>query len=126
VIIFVLVLLLVATILNALAPLIARLTQVAVSREREYLADATAVELGRNPAALEGALLKAAESDRVLQAANRATAPLWFVNPIRATEERASRIFSTHPRTIDRVNRLRSLQGLPPLPDDPKIHEALG
>ena len=87
-----LVLLLVATVLNAIAPLFARLTQVAVSREREYLADATAVELGRS--ALEAALLRAASTDEVLLAANRATAPLWFVNPIRAAEKRASRICS--------------------------------
>jgi heat shock protein HtpX len=122
IIIFVLLLLLVATVLNAIAPLFARLTQVAVSRQREYLADSTAVELGRNPAALESALLKAARSDRVLEAANRATAPLWFVNPIRSFEERASSIFATHPRTLDRVNRLRQLEGLAPM-DDTSIHE---
>ena len=125
IIIFVLVLLLVATVLNAIAPLFARLTQVSVSREREYLADMTAVELGRNPAALESALLTAASTSEVLLAANRATAPIWFVNPIRATERRASRIFATHPRTIDRVNRLRSLQGLAPLVGDQGISEDL-
>jgi heat shock protein HtpX len=123
VIIFVLVLLLVATVLNAIAPLIARLTQVAVSRQREYLADATAVELGRNPYALEGALLKAARTDDVLLAANRATAPLWFVNPIRATEKRAAGIFATHPRTLDRVNRLRALRGAEAIEEDPRITE---
>ncbi len=125
IIIFVLVLLLVATVLNAIAPVFARLTQVAVSRQREYLADATAVELGRNPAALEGALLRAARTDQALLAANRATAPLWFVNPIRAREKRAAGIFSTHPRTIDRVNRLRELRGQPPLASDPGILEDL-
>jgi heat shock protein HtpX len=123
IIIFVFVLLLVATVLNAIAPLFARLTQVAVSRNREYLADATAVELGRNPAALEEALLRAARTDQVLVAANRATAPLWFVNPIRFHEKRASGIFSTHPRTIDRVNRLRELRGVAPLADDGSIQE---
>jgi heat shock protein HtpX len=123
IIIFVLVLLLVATVLNAIAPLFARLSQVAVSRQREYLADATAVELGRNPVALEGALLKAARTNDVLLAANRATAPLWFVNPIRATEKRAAGIFATHPRTIDRVNRLRALRGAAPIEDDPTITE---
>lgn len=125
VIIFVLVLLLVATILNAVAPLFARLTQVAVSRQREYLADATAVELGRNPAALSRALLKAGRSDVVLAAANRATAPLWFVNPIRAMEHRAKGIWATHPPTIDRVNRLRRLHGLEPLAGDQGINEDL-
>jgi heat shock protein HtpX len=94
-----------------------------VSREREYLADATAVELGRNPAALERALLKAARSTDVLQAANRATAPLYFVNPIRAFEQRAKDIYPTHPPTLARVNRLRELQGLAPLPPDSSITE---
>jgi heat shock protein HtpX len=122
IIIFVLMLLLVATVLNAIAPLFARLTQVAVTRQREYLADSTAVELGRNPTALESALLKCARSPRTLQAANRATAPLWFVNPIRAFEDRANSIFATHPPTIDRVNRLRALQGLAPI-QDTRIYE---
>jgi len=75
--------------------------------------------------ALEQALLKAARSDRVLQSANRATAPLYFVNPIRASEQRASRIFSTHPRTIDRVNRLRALRGAAPMEGDLRIREAV-
>jgi heat shock protein HtpX len=86
-----------------------------VSREREYLADAGAVELGRNPAALERALMKVATSEEVLEVANRATAPLFFVNPIRTFEKRASSIYSTHPRTADRVDRLRQLRGSPPL-----------
>ena len=114
-IIFIILVLVVSAIVYAIAPIFARLTQATVSREREYLADASAVELGRNPEALERALLKIASSTEVLEAANRATAPLYFVNPIRAFEERASAIFSTHPRTLDRVNRLRSLQGEPPL-----------
>jgi len=86
-----------------------------VSREREYLADASAVEIGRNPHALETALLHVASTKEVLEVANRATAPLYFVNPIRAWEERASTIFSTHPPTLDRINRLRELQGVAPL-----------
>jgi Zn-dependent protease with chaperone function len=53
----------------------------------------------------------------VLEVANRATAPLYFVNPIRSFEPRASGIWSTHPRTIERVNRLRALTGMPPLRD---------
>jgi heat shock protein HtpX len=105
----------VSAIVYAIAPIFARLTQATVSREREYLADASAVELGRNPDALERALMKVASSTEVLEVATRATAPLYFVNPIRAFEERASAIFSTHPRTVDRVNRLRALQGEPPL-----------
>ncbi len=116
VIIFIVLVIVVSAIVYAIAPIFARLTQASVSREREYLADASAAELGRNPDALERALLKIASSTEVLEAANRATAPLYFVNPIRAFEKRASAIWSTHPRTIDRVNRLRALQGEPALP----------
>lgn len=93
-----------------------RIVQLTVSQEREYLADASAVELGRNPAALERALIKVAASDKVLEAANRSTAPLYFVNPIRRFERRASTIWSTHPPTIDRIDRLRALRGLAPVP----------
>ena len=116
---------LLAIVLAILAPIAARMVQLAVSRQREYLADSTAVELGRNPAALESALLKVARTPEVLHAANRATASLWFVNPIRANEKRAASIFSTHPPTIERVNRLRSLRGLAPLQGDPRIREDL-
>jgi heat shock protein HtpX len=108
--IFVLLVLFISFLLHAIAPVFARLAQASVSREREYLADATAVELGRNPDALERALLKVARNQEALEVANRATAPLWFVTPIRAWERRAAEIYSTHPPTIDRVNRLRELQ----------------
>lgn len=115
VIIFVLLVLLVALIVHILSPIFSRIVQASVSREREFLADATAVEIGRNPAALERALLTVASSEEVLEVANRATAPLYFVNPIRASEPRAADIYSTHPATVDRVNRLRKLQGEPDL-----------
>ncbi len=114
ILIFIAMILLVSWLLSLIAPLVTRLVQLAVSQEREYLADATAVELGRNPEALERALAKVAASDEVLEAANRSTAPLYFVNPIRRFEERASRIWSTHPPTVDRINRLRSLRGVRP------------
>lgn len=115
VVLFVLMIIIVAWIAKALAPLITRLIQVAASQEREYLADATAVELGRNPHALERALATVASSPEVLPAANRSTAPLYFVNPIRRFEPRADSIWSTHPPTVDRINRLRALGGLAPL-----------
>ena len=113
--IFVLLVYVVAITVHAISPIFSRLLQASVSREREYLADATAVELGRDPEGLERALMKVAGSDQVLEVANRATAPLYFVNPIRAFESRAQDIYSTHPPTLDRVNRLRALQGKPPL-----------
>jgi heat shock protein HtpX len=105
----------VALILAILAPFIARMVQLAVSRQREYLADASSIELTRNPYGLERALLKIGGDREVLEVANRATQHLYFVNPIKKFEERATGLLSTHPPIIDRVNRLRSLTGSPPL-----------
>ena len=105
----------VAIVLAVLAPIIARFVQLAVSRQREYLADASSVELTRNPAGLERALAKIAADQEVLEVANRATAHLYFTNPIKKFEERSSSMFSTHPAIVDRINRLRQLTGEAPL-----------
>jgi heat shock protein HtpX len=102
-------------LLAILAPIAARLVQLAVSREREYLADASSVEITRNPVGLENALLKISQDKEVLEVANRATQHLYIVNPIKSFEERAQGLFSTHPPIVDRVNRLRALTGSPPL-----------
>jgi heat shock protein HtpX len=105
----------IAIILAILAPFIARLVQLAVSRQREYLADASSVELTRNPVGLERALAKIASDKEVLEVANRATQHLYFANPIKKFEERSSSMFSTHPAIVDRINRLRQLTGEPAL-----------
>jgi heat shock protein HtpX len=104
-----------AIVLAILAPIAARLVQLAVSRQREYLADASSVELTRNPYGLERALAVIASDKEVLEVANRATQHLYFTNPIKKWEERSSGLFSTHPRILDRVNRLRQLSGEAPL-----------
>ena len=104
-----------ALVLAILAPIMARLVQLAVSRQREYLADASAVELTRNPHGLERALEKIAADREVLEVANRATQHLYFTNPIKKWEERSSGLWSTHPPIVDRINRLRSLTGQAPL-----------
>jgi heat shock protein HtpX len=104
-----------AIVLAVLAPIFARLVQLAVSRQREYLADASSVELTRNPSGLERALAKIAGDKEVLEVANRATQHLYFTNPIKKFEERSSAMFSTHPAIVDRINRLRQLSGEPPL-----------
>lgn len=104
-----------AIVLAIVAPIIARLVQMAVSRQREYLADASAVELTRNPYGLERALAVIASDREVLEVANRATQHLYFTNPIKKFEKRASGLFSTHPAIVDRVNRLRDLTGRPAL-----------
>ena len=105
----------VAIVLAILAPIIARFVQLAVSRQREYLADASSVELTRNPAGLERALAKIAADHEVLEVANRATQHLYFTNPIKKFEARSSAMFSTHPNIVDRINRLRQLTGEQPL-----------
>ncbi|HEY7589597.1 MAG TPA: zinc metalloprotease HtpX [Candidatus Limnocylindrales bacterium] len=109
------VMLVVALILAVLAPIIARFVQLAVSRQREYLADASAVELTRNPYGLERALAKISADREVLEVANRATQHLYFTNPIKKFEDRASGLFSTHPPIVERINRLRDLTGEKPL-----------
>jgi heat shock protein HtpX len=98
-----------ALILAVVAPVAAKLIELAVSRQREYLADATAVELTRYPDGLAAALKKIDEDRDVLEVANRATQHLYIVNPIKSFEERASKLFSTHPPTAERIRRLGSM-----------------
>jgi heat shock protein HtpX len=105
-----------AIVLAILAPFFARLVQLAVSRQREYLADASSVELTRNPQGLERALAAISEDKEVLEVANRATQHLFFTNPIKKFESRSKGLFSTHPPIVDRINRLRALNGEAPLP----------
>jgi len=105
----------VAIVLAILAPIFARFVQLAVSRQREYLADASSVDLTRNPYGLERALAKIAGDKEVLEVANRATQHLYFTNPIKKFEERSSNLMSTHPAIVDRINRLRQLTGEQPL-----------
>ena len=105
----------VALVFAVVAPIFARFVQLAVSRQREYLADASSVELTRNPYGLEQALAKIATDQEVLEAANRATQHLYIVNPIKKFEQRSKGLFSTHPPIVDRINRLRALTGEQPL-----------
>jgi heat shock protein HtpX len=104
-----------ALILAILAPIISRFIQLAVSRQREYLADSSSVELTRNPHGLERALAKISADKEVLEVANRGTQHMYFTNPIKKFEERSSGLMSTHPPILDRINRLRQLTGDPPL-----------
>jgi heat shock protein HtpX len=105
----------VAIVLSIVAPIVARFVQLAVNRQREYLADASSVGLTRNPYGLERALAKISEDKEVLEVANRATQHMYFTNPIKKFEQRSSGLFSTHPPTLDRINRLRELTGEQPL-----------
>jgi len=105
----------IAIVLAILAPLISRFIQLAVSRQREYLADASAVDLTRNPHGLERALAKISADPDVLEVANRGTQHMYFTNPIKNFEKRSSGLMSTHPPILDRINRLRELTGEPAL-----------
>ncbi len=96
-------------VLAIVAPLAARLVQMAISRQREYMADATAVRFTRNPLGLIGALEKIAGSEVRDPSANRAIQHLFFVNPFRNFGERAAALFATHPAISLRIARLRDL-----------------
>jgi heat shock protein HtpX len=105
----------IAIVLAILAPLISRFIQLAVNRQREYLADASSVEITRNPYGLERALAKISTDQEVLEVANRGTQHMYFTNPIKKFEQRSSGLMSTHPPIVDRINRLRQLTGDAPL-----------
>ena len=114
---FAVVLMVIGVILAILAPIFTALVQMAVSRQREYLADASSVELTRNPHGLEMALAKLASDNEPLHSANGATQHLYIVNPLKKLGG-GNALFSTHPGIVDRINRLRQLTGDPPLPPD--------
>jgi heat shock protein HtpX len=91
------------------APLAALLVQMAISRSREFMADETGARLSGDPAALASALVKLERGvERMPAQASPATASLFIVNPLGALQS-LSRLFSTHPRTEDRVRRLMAL-----------------
>jgi heat shock protein HtpX len=100
-----------ALVLAVVAPIIGRLVQAAVSRSRESLADATAVELTRNPIGLARALRTISDDPEVLEVANRATQHLYIVNPIKSFEERAKSLWDTHPPIGERIRALESIAG---------------
>ena len=112
------VLMLVAIVLAILAPLIARLLYFACSRQREYLADASAAQFTRYPAALAHALQKIAQQQDPKQIpVNRVVAPMYAVNPLAAAG--SANIFGTHPPTNERIRRLLAMQGEAPAPVPP-------
>ncbi|HEX7171922.1 MAG TPA: M48 family metallopeptidase [Candidatus Limnocylindria bacterium] len=100
-----------ALVLAVVAPIIGRLVQAAVSRSRESLADATAVELTRNPVGLARALRTISDDPEVLEVANRATQHLYIVNPIKSFEERAKSLWDTHPPIGERIRNLENIAG---------------
>ncbi|MFI5142559.1 MAG: M48 family metallopeptidase [Thermoanaerobaculales bacterium] len=106
-----LIIVVVALVLMILAPLIAQLIYFAVSRRREYLADACSALYTRYPEGLANALEKISRSTVALHSASRATAPLYIVNPLGASAKGLADITSTHPPTSERIRILRSMGG---------------
>lgn len=90
-----------------LAPLVAAIIQAAISRKREYLADATGALATRYPEGLATALEKIGKYGRPMQRQNTSTAHLFFANPLKGGS--LAGLFSTHPRIEDRVARLRKM-----------------
>jgi heat shock protein HtpX len=90
-----------------LAPLVATLIQLAISRQREYLADATGAMTTRYPEGLARALEKIGESGSVMKRQNASTSHLFFANPLKGRG--LASLFSTHPPIADRVQRLRAM-----------------
>ena len=108
------ILMIIGLIFLILSPIFGRLMQLAVSRKREFLADATAVEFTRNPDGLISALQKLSLDPNELKNANNATSHMYVVNPFRKNlsdtkTKNTSSIWSTHPSTQDRIEALRNL-----------------
>jgi heat shock protein HtpX len=101
----------VAIVFMILAPLMAQLIYFAISRKREYLADASSALYTRYPEGLASALEKIAASTDQLKSANKATAPMYTVNPFRKQGRAAENLTSTHPPISERIRILRSMAG---------------
>lgn len=92
-----------------LAPIVAMLVQAAISRQREYLADATGAHTTRYPDGLASALEKLQQHGTALKRQNGSTAHLFFANPLKG--KGIMNLFSTHPPLETRIERLRGLNG---------------
>lgn len=104
-----------AIVAAILAPIVATLIQLAVSRRREFLADASGVLLTRYPQGLASALLKISSDREALEVANRGTAHLYIVNPLKGSQAVGwlAGLFNTHPPIQARVKALQEMEGLP-------------
>ena len=103
------ILLIAGLVLAILTPVIASLIQLAVSRQREYLADASGAFLTRYPEGLANALRKIAADEHVLAVANKATASLYIANPLKDHPFQFDHLFDTHPPIEERIKRLEAM-----------------
>ncbi|MCI8276631.1 MAG: M48 family metallopeptidase [Clostridia bacterium] len=105
------ILLLIGAICLILSPIISQMIQLAVSRRREYLADATAISFTRNPNGLISALIKLGSDDSELNVASNSEAHMYIVTPFKNKKKKEeSSLFSTHPSISERVEAIRKLQ----------------
>lgn len=102
-------LLIIGLIFLALSPIFANLLKLALSRNREYLADSSAIELTRNPDGLISALRKISSDMDPLEQANKATECMYISNPIKNKKGKTSSLFSTHPSVEDRIAQLQNI-----------------
>jgi heat shock protein HtpX len=105
------IILIAALALMILAPILAYLIYFAISRKREYLADASSALYTRYPEGLASALEKLGASTGQLKSANKATAPMYIINPFRKKGRAATDLSSTHPPISERIRILRSMAG---------------
>jgi heat shock protein HtpX len=101
------IILIIGLVAIVLAPILAALVQAAISRQREYLADATSAEITRFPEGLASALQKLEDYSRPMKRQNTSMAHLWIADPLRPSL--TSRLFSTHPPIADRIARLQKI-----------------
>ena len=106
-----LIILAVALVLMILAPIVAQFIYFAISRKREYVADASSALYTRYPEGLASALEKLAASTGQIKSANQATAPMYIINPFRKKGMAASDLTSTHPPISKRIRILRAMAG---------------
>jgi heat shock protein HtpX len=104
-----LIILAVALFFIVVSPIVAGIIRFALSRQREYLADASGALLCRNPDALADALLKISADPEPLEVANKATAHLYICNPLKGHESKLNNLFATHPAIEERVKILRAM-----------------
>ncbi len=110
------ILIVVGLVLAILSPIIAQLIRLAISRKREYLADASGAMLTRFPEGLANALLKISEDKEPLEVANKATSPLYIATPFNLRKRRGSYLWETHPPIKERVAKLREMSFQPEVP----------
>ena len=103
------ILIVVGLVLAALSPFIATIIQLAISRKREFLADASGAMLTRYPPGLASALRKISADPEPLEAANKATAHLYIVNPLKNVRGAVNRLFSTHPPIEERIAAIEKM-----------------